>query len=142
MQDKSINIVFTLLLWKYSARQIYSYGFHISQLNNLKVIRELYIPNVWLKSCIKRLHLSNRREYFGIERVEKFKNISKIVRILRHAKLGPQFNLYWHWNWAVFGFYASLDPRFSVIVVATSSMSTRGLDFSYQFNLLICNLTI
>jgi hypothetical protein len=31
-----------LFLWKYFSRQIYSYGFHISKLNNLKIIHDLY----------------------------------------------------------------------------------------------------
>ena len=28
--------------WKYFSKQIYSYGFYISKLNNLKVIHDLY----------------------------------------------------------------------------------------------------
>jgi hypothetical protein len=32
----------SILLWKYSSRQIYWYDFHISKLNNLNVIHDLY----------------------------------------------------------------------------------------------------
>jgi hypothetical protein len=35
-------VIYVYFLWKYFLRQIYSYGFHISKLNNLKVIHDLY----------------------------------------------------------------------------------------------------
>jgi hypothetical protein len=40
--EKDPRKLIYILLWKYFTRQIYSCSFHISKLNNLKVIHDLY----------------------------------------------------------------------------------------------------
>ena len=50
-----------IFLWKYFSRQIYSRGFHIFKLNNLKVIHDLY------SQCLTQT-LSKRLYFFLVRR--------------------------------------------------------------------------